>query len=289
MFYGTALVLFLSSTSTLLQRSLLASASGIYDSSETPLTFPWNTYNYCNAPHVNAAHYELPPNCTGANLVHVSVVMRHHKRTPDNLAPSERALNPPTGWTCSDAAAVQFTYDLGGAAIAHDPTTPPNHPFASTFWTGSCDAGQLTPGGLLDASRHGKDLWELYHDKLGFLCAVNPAEIWVRTSTEDRTMQVAGAMLAAMDPDVAGKPWTVYTQPASVRLPGTPAFPLRPDDHLRLKLDRLPRPGVPVPRRECGTRSISSRSRVDKPPPGKRGPQGAPRRCLWHCRARRLV
>ncbi|KAH9957830.1 histidine phosphatase superfamily [Russula dissimulans] len=141
--------------------------------------------------------------------------MRHHKRTPDNLAPSERALNPPTGWTCSDGA-VQFTYDLGGAAIAHDATTPPNHPFASTIWTGSCDAGQLTPGGLLDASRHGKDLWELYHDRLGLLCAVDPAEIWVRTSTEDRTMQVAGAMLAAMDPNVAGQPWTVYTQPASI-------------------------------------------------------------------------
>ena len=31
-------------------------------------------------------------------------------------------------------------------------------------------------------------------------------------------MQVAGAMLAAMDPLVAGLPWPVYTQPASVRL-----------------------------------------------------------------------
>jgi hypothetical protein len=30
-------------------------------------------------------------------------------------------------------------------------------------------------------------------------------------------MQVAGAMLAAMDPQRAGQPWTVYTQPASVR------------------------------------------------------------------------
>jgi 2-phosphoxylose phosphatase len=62
-----------------------------------------------------------------------------------------------------------------------------------------------------------QDLWELYHDHLGFLRAVDPNEIWVRTSTEDRTMQVAGAMLAAMDPFVAGLPWPVYTQPASVR------------------------------------------------------------------------
>jgi hypothetical protein len=62
----------------------LASASGVYNSSQTPSTLPWNTYNFCNAPHVNAAHYELPPNATftptgGNQLIHVSVIMRHHK------------------------------------------------------------------------------------------------------------------------------------------------------------------------------------------------------------------
>jgi hypothetical protein len=76
------------------------------------------------------------------------------QRTPDNLAPSERALNPPMGWDCSGVE--QLTYDLGGAAIAHDATTPPQHPFARTIWPGTCDAGQLTAGGLLDASQHGR-------------------------------------------------------------------------------------------------------------------------------------
>jgi hypothetical protein len=64
--------------------SALASASGVYNSSQTPSTLPWNTYNFCNAPHVNAAHYELPRNATftsagGIQLIHVSVIMRHHK------------------------------------------------------------------------------------------------------------------------------------------------------------------------------------------------------------------
>lgn len=64
--------------------SALASASGVYNSSQTPSTLPWNTYNFCNAPHVNAAHYELPSNATftstgGSQLIHVSVIMRHHK------------------------------------------------------------------------------------------------------------------------------------------------------------------------------------------------------------------
>ncbi|KAI9463914.1 phosphoglycerate mutase-like protein [Russula earlei] len=239
LFHSIALVLFLicgpTTRSTVEQ---LASASGVYDSSHTPLTLPWNTYNFCNAPHVNTAHYELPSSITsnGGHLVHVSVIMRHHKRTPDNLAPSERVLNP-TGWICSDA--TQLTYDLGGTAIAHDATTPLNHPFASTIWSGTCDAGQLTPGGLLDASQHGKDLWELYHDRLGFLSAVDPAEIWVRTSTEDRTMQVAGAMLAAMDPSVAGQPWTVYTQPASIDSL-VPAYPCPAANAVRARFQAVP-------------------------------------------------
>ncbi|KAN0129956.1 phosphoglycerate mutase [Lactarius tabidus] len=197
----------------------LASASGIYNSSETPPNLPWNTHNFCNAPHVNAAHYELPPQASAAGvsdaqLLHVSVVMRHHKRTPDNLAPLEGTLGPPEGATWDCSGAVQLTYDLGGTAIAHDATTPAQQPFARTMWRGTCDAGQLTPGGLRDAARHGKDLWELYHTRLGFVGAPRSDEVWVRTSTEDRTMQVAGAMLGAMG---AGTwPWAVYTQPSSI-------------------------------------------------------------------------
>ncbi|KAI9431170.1 phosphoglycerate mutase-like protein [Lactarius indigo] len=169
----------------------LSSASGVYNSSETPPTLPWNTYNFCNAPHINALHYQLPPQAIAAGtLLHVSVVMRHHKRTPDNLAPLERSLGPP--WDCASAR---------------------------TIWRGTCDAGQLTPGGLRDAARHGKDLWELYHARPGLVSASRPRqdEVWVRTSTEDRTMQVAGAMLAAMGAGTdAERPWAVYTQPSSI-------------------------------------------------------------------------
>jgi len=81
--HGLALVVFrLITLGVLAQHSPLASESGVYDSSGTPVTLPWNTYNYCNAPHVNAAHYELPPDIAsmgGGKLVHVSVIMRHHK------------------------------------------------------------------------------------------------------------------------------------------------------------------------------------------------------------------
>lgn len=56
----------------------LASADGVYNTSFTPSSLPWNTYNYCNAPHVNTAHYTLP-NASDAKLVYMNVVIRHHK------------------------------------------------------------------------------------------------------------------------------------------------------------------------------------------------------------------
>ena len=52
--------------------------TGVYNSSVTPTNLPWNTYNYCNAPHVTAQHYEAPK---GAELVYLNLMMRHHKVT----------------------------------------------------------------------------------------------------------------------------------------------------------------------------------------------------------------
>jgi hypothetical protein len=160
------------------------------------------TYNFCNA------HYDLPPNATatGGQLVHVSVVMRHHKvrgthggaslrqpslmtrqRTPDNLAPSERALNPPMGWARADA--VQHTHDRGSAAIAHDSL---QLPIRAHDLVGSCDAwaAELRRAPRLVPARAGAflstqtlthapktGLWVLYHDCLKFLNAVEPAAI----------------------------------------------------------------------------------------------------------------
>lgn len=60
-------------------RSNLTHSEGVYNSSTTPSSLPWNTYNYCNAPHVNEEHYRTPTNVSGARLVYLNVMMRHHK------------------------------------------------------------------------------------------------------------------------------------------------------------------------------------------------------------------
>ncbi|KAF8483949.1 phosphoglycerate mutase-like protein [Russula ochroleuca] len=168
---------------------------------------PWD--NYCNAPHVNASHYQLPEE--GAELVHLTVMMRHHKRTPVALVPNERGINDGIPWDCSGVR--QFAYDGGGARLSHSVFTPSDHPFAQQMWAGSCESGQLTTGGFQDSMVHGEDLWELYHDRLGFLRSVGPGEIGVRTTYVDRTKQVASGVLAGMDPSTAYRPWAVHAQP----------------------------------------------------------------------------
>jgi hypothetical protein len=242
----------------------LASANGVYNSSQTPSTLPWNTYNFCNAPHVNAAHYEYPPNATnststgGSVLVHVSAIMRHHKvracppfppKFVIHLARKHSArrttlrqwsatsiprqggpapMPPYNSRTISAVRQSRMTPRRLTVTRLHPPSGPDHamldssHPVDSLMprSTERCArpsvrvmlAVWFRTGGTTQ-----QDLWELYHDHLGFVRAVDPTEIWVRTSTEDRTMQVAGAMLAAMDPLVAGLLWPVYTQPASVR------------------------------------------------------------------------
>lgn len=113
------------------------------------------------------------------------------------LGSSEGAM-----WGC--AGAVQLRCDLGGTAIAHDATTRRQQLFARTMWQGTCDAGQLTPGGLRDMRRppvpslirrartHTFYLgpMDLYHDRLGLVGKEPRADqVWVRTARRRRTVR----------------------------------------------------------------------------------------------------
>lgn len=141
-------------------------------------------------------------------------------------------LNTP--WDCSDFE--QFNSGgPTGARVFHKTEVPDWHPFLSTFWNGTCDEGQLTREGLDDAVQHGQvgippavrtvpkhanhlrqDYWEIYSKKLGLLKSVNEQDIFVRTSVETRTMQVASGLLTGFDKSFATKVFPVTTQPSPV-------------------------------------------------------------------------
>ena len=81
--------------------------------------------------------------------------------------------------------------------------------------------------------------------------APRPDEVQVRTSTEDRTMQVAGAVLGAMG--TGTWPWAAYTQPSSVY---ASLFPLPRElsaDTTRRSTRSYRRTRVPSPM-QCTTR-----------------------------------
>jgi len=150
-------------------------------------------------------------------------------------------FNPVEGWDCTNFLGSTYG-SFGGndgesAHIFHETVISATHPFLSQIWNGSCDEGQLTAGGLRDAIAHGKvvipsdshcllidnesqDFASVYVHRLKFLKDVNPTDIWVRTSTEDRTYQVAGGLLYGVDASVDQKVFKVHNQPAAVNLNG---------------------------------------------------------------------
>ena len=140
----------------------------IFNSSSTPSSVPYPTYNWCNMPHVRRQEYVRAPE--GYTLRYVELIQRHHKRTPyaANCFPVET-----TPWSCADAGLFYYG----------EPLDPQGNASAATYWTvfqgaqnpfnyvgggctGNCGFPQITRAGLDDAWEHGRDLYRVYHDEL---------------------------------------------------------------------------------------------------------------------------
>lgn len=143
----------------------------IFNSSQTPSSLPYSTYNWCNMPHVRRQEYVEPS--SEYSLKYVELIHRHHKRTPyaANTFPVESYP-----WYCSDSGLFYYG----------QPLNPAGNSSASTYWSvfedaenpfngqrrgfaGDCEFPQITREGLDDAWQHGKDLYGVYHAKLGLI------------------------------------------------------------------------------------------------------------------------
>lgn len=143
----------------------------IFNSSQTPSSLPYFTYNWCNMPHVRRQEYVKPS--SEYSLKYVEVIHRHHKRTPyaANTFPIESYP-----WYCNDSGLFYYG----------QPLNPVGNSSASTYWSvfedaenpfngqaggfaGDCEFPQITREGLNDAWQHGKDLYGVYHGKLGLI------------------------------------------------------------------------------------------------------------------------
>ncbi|KAH8175350.1 Histidine acid phosphatase family protein [Sarocladium implicatum] len=172
----------------------------IYDTSDTPDEL-YGTYNWCNMPHVRRKEYR--PAKEGFELRYVELIQRHHKRTPysSNAFPVE-----PYTWNCDDSLLHFYGEPLDGphsAARAYRQGTISSiNPFVPKGWIGSCQFPQITAGGLDDSWQHGKDLYEVYGEMLGFLPAMEDQKLGdkvkYRATNNLITHQVAGMLINGM-------------------------------------------------------------------------------------------
>lgn len=226
-----------------------ALAHGIYNGSSLPSGLAWNTYNYCNAPHVNAEHYPAAP--SHSKLVYVTSFQRHAKRTPDNLLPgidAERLANPPRGWDCATDYEVLSSASTGGVPGVEMETSysiPAWHPLAGRIWNGTCSSGQLTRGGWEDAHKHGEDFMDVYGPGgpaqilNGSSCDEVCDSIVVRASSSARTAQVASAFLSGMGVCHRDAPKKLIVQPDT--LDGiVPSYSCPHADALRAAIEATP-------------------------------------------------
>ncbi|CAI4214769.1 unnamed protein product [Parascedosporium putredinis] len=172
----------------------------IYDSSETP-DDQYGSYNWCNMPHVRRKEYVRPSD--EYELHYVELIHRHHKRTPysSNAFPIESYQ-----WNCDDVGL--YYHGQGWKRDAHGPARTywqgyisSTNPFVPEGWIGTCQFPQITAEGLDDSWVHGADLYQVYHDLLGFL--PSRSEDWSRTvkyrvTNNVITSQVAGMVVNGM-------------------------------------------------------------------------------------------
>lgn len=72
------------------------------------------------------------------------------------------------------------------------------NPIAPTGFNGTCQFPQITREGLDDSWQHGKDLYGVYHDLLGFLPDSIDDKISYRVTNNVITSQVAGMLVSGM-------------------------------------------------------------------------------------------
>lgn len=190
----------------------------VYNTSDTPESLAYPTYNWCNMPHVRAQEYIRPE--PSYELVYVEVVHRHHKRTPYLANSFPRESYP---WYCSDEGLVHSAATLpvnDSAASANTywkVYTPESNPLHAGGFAGDCRFPQITAGGLADSRQHGRDLRSVYVDLLGFLPSEYDADLMTfRVTNNEITSQVASELLPGFYPELAGQYIPLLVQPTSI-------------------------------------------------------------------------
>lgn len=176
------------------------------------------TYNWCNMPHVRRNEYPIVD--SSYDLQYVEVIHRHHKRTPyaSNTLPVETYP-----WHCNDEGLFFYGAPLPVEGANHPANTywsvyaSSSNPLAPRGFSGTCQFPQITREGLDDSWQHGKDLYGVYHDLLGFLPEkYEPDVVTFRVTNNLITSQVASMVISGMFSEKAKTNLPLFIQPDSI-------------------------------------------------------------------------
>ncbi|KAI8956569.1 phosphoglycerate mutase-like protein [Daldinia sp. FL1419] len=183
----------------------------VFNTSDTPGA-QYGIYNWCNMPHVRKTEYVKPGR--GYQLRYVEVTQRHHKRTPyaSNAFPVESYR-----WDCDDQGLYYYGSSFGShskppAEVFWKGHISPINPFTPSGWIGTCQFPQITSAGLEDSWAHGRDLYEVYHELLGFLPSRRQdwrSSVAYRVTQNVITSQVAGMLIHGMWETTAAIPLAI--------------------------------------------------------------------------------
>ncbi|OTB10425.1 hypothetical protein K445DRAFT_70265 [Daldinia sp. EC12] len=172
----------------------------IFNTSNTP-DAQYGTYNWCNMPHVRKTEYVRAT--SEYRLIYVEMIQRHHKRTPyaSNAFPVESYP-----WDCNDQGLYYYGRPFGNdrkqpAEVFWGGYISQVNPFTPSGWVGTCQFPQITSAGLDDSWIHGRDLYGVYHDLLGFLPGRSEdwkSSVTYRVTQNVITSQVAGMLINGM-------------------------------------------------------------------------------------------
>ncbi|KAJ5222945.1 uncharacterized protein N7469_009185 [Penicillium citrinum] len=165
---------------------------------------PYGTYDYCSMPHPR--EYELPSQASGgaAKLVKLSYLQRHQRRSPYNILPGGENQ----AYHCDNVRPYLYAGPNSASGMQPMPVYAqtygdPNDPF-KTGVNSTCQFPQITIGGIEDGYQHGKDIWNVYHKKLGLIPKQPNERVWFRSSDSPLVQASAGAVLRGVWPDYKG-------------------------------------------------------------------------------------
>ncbi|KAF8948877.1 hypothetical protein BGZ47_001613 [Haplosporangium gracile] len=181
-------------------------------------------YDYCQAITPIAGKTYKP--IKGAMLQKVQVLMRHGDRTPSTVLPGDKTnynicSNPAEYNLVSSPSSHSLPSSSSPALRTNILVSPEENVFASSYWGGNCEVGQLTNKGSSQTRKVGQRLREIYIDQLHFLPKrLDPEELYVRNTYIWRTRTSAENFLDGFYPphtrDAKNAVITLNTYPQSI-------------------------------------------------------------------------